>query len=144
MSSRRDTLTWLLWGSVVVIGAPIVVAAMKYMTPIPRTRRQSVGRVSELPTIGAVENGSWKIARVGDVDVAVANDGEGGIVAFELRCTHANCSLQWKSNDDSFHCPCHGGRFDAHGQPIEGPPGRPMKRLSTERRGGNVFVVVGD
>lgn len=140
---RRDILSWLLRGSAVAIGAPIVAFAVKYLTPPPTQRRQSVGNAHDLPTIGSGKDETWRIARVGDVDVAVANDGKGDVIAFELRCTHAHCSLTWKENDDSFHCPCHGGRFNANGEPIEGPPGRSMKRLKTERRGEEVIVIVG-
>lgn len=141
--TRRDTLAWLLWGSAAVIGLPIVAAAMKYLTPIPAPRRHNVGAVESLPTIGDGKKEAWKFAHLGDIDVAVASDGKGGVVAYELRCTHANCSLQWRENDRSFHCPCHGGRFDVNGMPIEGPPGQPMKRLNTERHGDDLFVIIG-
>jgi len=133
----------LLWGAATAVATPIVVAAMRYLTPRPAPRREVVGKRDELPSVGNQMSNNWKIARVGNVDVAVALDAKGEVVAYELRCTHANCSLHWEPDDDSFHCPCHGGRFGANGEPIEGPPSRPMKRLKTERDGADVVVVVG-
>lgn len=66
--------------------------------------------------------------------------GEGGIIRFEgkkagayrhpdgrltildITCTHLGCTLQWNAEEKSWDCPCHGGRFTAEGEQLEGPP----------------------
>lgn len=41
-------------------------------------------------------------------------------------CTHLGCIPSYDSNTTEFHCACHGGRFDACGRHIFGPPPTPM------------------
>ncbi|MBC8530309.1 FAD-dependent oxidoreductase [Gehongia tenuis] len=40
-------------------------------------------------------------------------------------CTHMGCRLH-ETADHTFECPCHGSRFDADGEVIDGPANRPL------------------
>lgn len=48
---------------------------------------------------------------------------------FSSICTHLGCHVIWKEEKQIFQCPCHSGKFDANGQPISGPPKRPLSVL---------------
>lgn len=37
------------------------------------------------------------------------------------RCPHLGCALKWNAQERSWDCPCHGSRFDEHGQLIDNP-----------------------
>lgn len=37
------------------------------------------------------------------------------------RCSHMGCALKWNPAEHSWDCPCHGSRFDKHGQLIDNP-----------------------
>lgn len=37
------------------------------------------------------------------------------------RCPHMGCFLKWNPAEHSWDCPCHGSRFDEHGQLIDNP-----------------------
>lgn len=53
-------------------------------------------------------------------------------IAFDLRCTHQGCPVAPRVVDGvaaGFDCPCHGGRFDADGAVVGGPPKRPLSQL---------------
>lgn len=66
-------------------------------------------------------------------------EGPGDPEALDGRCTHMGCPV--RSVVDGFHCPCHGGRYDASGRNTEGPPPRPLPRLAVELDGDQVRVV---
>lgn len=40
-------------------------------------------------------------------------------VGLNMRCTHQGCDTNVVNNE--FHCPCHGSRFDAFGNVLNGP-----------------------
>jgi len=65
---------------------------------------------------------------------------DGGFIVFNTHCTHLGCAVSWDSTDRKFHCPCHGGVFDADGNRTEGPPPRPLERYETKVVDGNLQI----
>jgi nitrite reductase/ring-hydroxylating ferredoxin subunit len=63
-------------------------------------------------------------------------------VAFDQRCTHLSCPVIAKPAAGRLHCPCHNGWFDLRsGEPLAGPPRRPLPRVELELRDGRVFAT---
>jgi arsenite oxidase small subunit len=63
-------------------------------------------------------------------------------VAYEQRCTHLLCPVLYQHEEHRLFCPCHEGMFDPPtGQPIAGPPPRPLNRIKVEVRGDAIYAV---
>lgn len=64
----------------------------------------------------------------------------GEFLALSTICSHLGCNVFYRPEENVFDCPCHDGKFDGQGNPIGGPPERPLDRYPTEVREGKVFV----
>jgi Rieske Fe-S protein len=45
---------------------------------------------------------------------------DGSFAAYSAACTHMGCIVAWNGAQQTFDCPCHNGRFDAHGRFLSG------------------------
>ena len=61
------------------------------------------------------------------------------IEAFSSHCTHLGCVIN-KMNNGEMVCPCHGSRFDTDGKPVKGPAVERLKRLSFEKKNGDIVI----
>ncbi|WP_173933546.1 FAD-dependent oxidoreductase [Chelativorans sp. Marseille-P2723] len=59
--------------------------------------------------------------------LAVIRHMDGSLTAFTASCTHMGCIIGWNPIDRTWDCPCHGSRFDEHGDVIAGPAVSPLK-----------------
>ena len=69
-------------------------------------------------------------------------EAEQQIKIFSSTCSHLACNVIWQEETQEFVCPCHSGRFDAQGQPIAGPPSRPLTVLEHKVADGNLMVFM--
>ncbi len=76
----------------------------------------------------------------GQALVHLTKGDDDALVALSSVCTHLGCSVSWDAKGESFHCPCHGGAYDASGRVTAGPPPRPLDRLETRWEEGVLFV----
>ena len=93
-----------------------------------------------IPGVGTDADGAEEIPRGhgavlqrGAGKVAAYRDEEGTLVELSALCTHLGCVVQWNSLERSWDCPCHGSRFSATGEVLNGPAVTPLERL--EHRG---------
>ena len=54
---------------------------------------------------------------------------DGGLTAFDPRCTHELCRYDWAADAGRFKCRCHNGVFALDGSVLTGPPPRPLDRF---------------
>lgn len=65
-------------------------------------------------------------------------------VAYSAVCTHLQCEVLARLDENTLYCPCHEGYFDpATGAPTAGPPERPLPEIALERRG-SAIVAIGE
>lgn len=65
----------------------------------------------------------------------------GDIRALSALCTHRGCPVGWQSGESQFVCPCHGGRFDATGSVLQGPPKTPLPTIAHHVEGADLVLV---
>ncbi len=61
--------------------------------------------------------------------------------AFNLRCTHAGCTVEWQASAKKFVCPCHGAEFRADGSVSRLPATKPLEELTISRLKGALVLV---
>jgi Rieske Fe-S protein len=63
-------------------------------------------------------------------------------LAYSNQCTHLQCPVLPDMDSGRLHCPCHRGYFDLQtGQPLAGPPRRPLPRITLKVQGGVVYAT---
>ena len=97
--------------------------AVSYEPP----RRYPVGRPDSLPLDRATFLPERRLFVLNRAD---------GFAAVSAVCPHLGCTVR-HVDGEGFVCPCHGSRFDLHGQVLHGPAPRPLAwyGLSLSRRG---------
>jgi nitrite reductase/ring-hydroxylating ferredoxin subunit len=85
------------------------------------------GEYTELVTKGDVKTereiplGQGAVMRRGLSKVAVYRDEQGETHECSAICPHLGCVVHWNGLEKSWDCPCHGSRFSALGELLNGP-----------------------
>ncbi len=86
----------------------------------------------EIESVDELAPGQGGILRRGLERVAVARQKDGSIRAVSGKCTHAGCTVGWNHGEQSWDCPCHGGRFALDGDVLHGPPVEPLAPVNLD------------
>ncbi|HEX2128115.1 MAG TPA: FAD-dependent oxidoreductase [Solirubrobacterales bacterium] len=82
-----------------------------------------------------LEPGEGRVVGSGLGQSAVYVDDDGEVHELSARCTHLGCIVQWNAAERTWDCPCHGSRYEATGEVLEGPATRPLSRRTDPGRG---------
>jgi len=109
-------------------------------------RRRAPGALPsrEIASVGELPVGGSKVfdyPRAG-VQCVLTRLTDRKFVAYGQKCTHLSCPVIPRPETNRLQCPCHEGAFDlATGEPVAGPPRRPLPRLRLEVRGDRVYAT---
>jgi glycine/D-amino acid oxidase-like deaminating enzyme/nitrite reductase/ring-hydroxylating ferredoxin subunit len=94
-------------------------------------RRFVAGRLAKLraPAADQLSPGEGAVVDVDGSKVAAFRDEEGTVHAVSATCTHLGCIVNWNPAERSWDCPCHGSRFAADGQVLNGPAVENLQRV---------------
>jgi glycine/D-amino acid oxidase-like deaminating enzyme/nitrite reductase/ring-hydroxylating ferredoxin subunit len=73
-----------------------------------------------------VSPGTGRIVAIDGRKYAVYRDEQGTAHAFSPVCPHMGCDVAWNPAERTWDCPCHGSRFEATGDVINGPAVTPL------------------
>ena len=127
--NRREFLTYA-WGTVLaLVGTEGCLATYFFM--MPRFRAGEFGGMFDLGLAEALPG----------VENSPRNNPDGrywlyhseqGVKAIYQVCTHLGCLYKWSGSNSRFECPCHGSKFTADGDYIEGPAPRSLDQFVVE------------
>ncbi len=89
---------------------------------------------SEVALAKRVMPGEGRLVRSHGHMLAVSRDMGGTLQVHSATCPHLGCHVHWNRAEQSWDCPCHGSRFDAQGQVLNGPATRPLREEALEPR----------
>ena len=121
---RRKFLLRLSWSGLGLFAATLSAAVLNFFWPrVPGRpiRTVQVGFPEDYQPGQVVYHRGRKLFIVRDAI---------GFYSLSARCTHLGCMVVWNRDHRMFLCPCHGGKFDAEGRNVEGPPPRPLDLLA--------------
>jgi len=136
--SRRD------FTKLMVITSVAFAVGQAWIGLLSRLRR--VRREAPVKVIAGVDELSGGSAKVfhypGPTDACLlVRVSERQFVAYGQKCTHLSCPVIPKTEAQRLHCPCHEGSFDLlTGQPLAGPPRRPLPRIFVTIRGNRIYA----
>ncbi len=146
--TRRDLLKTaiLAGGSTVLLGAPLTAYV------IAPSLKKGAGKWVDFGSTDALEPESFTmlsyefmikdgwlvLPQRGFVWASIGENKK--VTVFSSTCTHLACNVIWNEEQRVFECPCHSGRFNVKGQPIAGPPTKPLRVLEYRIEEGNLTV----
>jgi len=83
-------------------------------------------KLKVVPLAKIKPGGAGVINHKGD-QLAVIRNPDGSLQALSAICTHMGCVVGWNETDRTWDCPCHGSRFDEHGNVLTGPARSPLE-----------------
>lgn len=136
--SRRDfTKLMVITSLAFAVGQAWIVLLSRLRRARGEAPLREIGSVDELPVGGAK---LFHYPGPGDACLLLRVS-EAQFVAYGQKCTHLSCPVIPKPQAQQLHCPCHQGYFDwLTGQPLAGPPRRPLPRVSLSVRGNRIYA----
>lgn len=83
------------------------------------------------PNFADLVAGEGTVFRDGLKMVAAFKNESGDVELMSASCPHLAGVVSWNGVEQSWDCPCHGSRFDAHGKVIEGPAVNDLKKIES-------------
>ena len=71
--------------------------------------------------------GGSMVTRIRGKELLLVRDSETTARAFEAKCPHEQCDLNYAPGSNKIECPCHDALFDLTGKVLQGPPPRSLE-----------------
>jgi len=137
--SRKTFLDWVLGTGAGGLLAAVLYPVTRYIVP-PEIPESATGSVILPSSPADVGKNSGLIFKFGSKPGILVRTPGGELRAFSARCTHLDCTVQFREDLGHIWCACHNGHFDLNGRNIAGPPPRPLEAFDVNVRGDQIVV----
>lgn len=136
--ARRAFTRYLIAGSGVFAATTLGAAAWTSLRDLDAGTPTPVVGLDDLP-----EGATHLFNYPGPDDPAILIHLPGGdLVAYSQKCTHLGCVVLYEPDTTELVCPCHEGIFEpATGEPIAGPPERPLPAIELDVRDDTIWAL---
>jgi nitrite reductase/ring-hydroxylating ferredoxin subunit len=136
--SRREFVEFLIITSAAFVAGQFWILLLRaFRSTAGKPAVESIASVDELPVGGSK---LFQYPRPGNFCILIRLN-ETEFVAYGQKCTHLSCPVLPRPEAGRLHCPCHNGWFDIRtGEPVAGPPRRPLPRVGLDVKNGKVYA----
>jgi Rieske Fe-S protein len=139
--TRKRFVDWLLGTSAGGFLAAVFYPVVRYIIP-PEVPESAVSSVQLAFTADEVPANTGRIFKFGSRPGLILKTPGGELRAFSARCTHLDCTVQYREDLEHIWCACHNGHYDLNGKNIAGPPPEPLQAYDVNIRGSQIVVSV--
>jgi Rieske Fe-S protein len=136
---RKRFIDWLIGSSVGGFLVAVLYPISRYLIPPPAAESAVNSVVVPFQPADIAPN-SGRIFKFGNKPGILLRTPAGELRAFSARCTHLDCTVQYRDDLSHVWCACHNGHYDLNGRNIEGPPPRPLEAYDVAVRGNDIVV----
>ncbi|MBI4836684.1 MAG: FAD-dependent oxidoreductase [Candidatus Abawacabacteria bacterium] len=83
----------------------------------------------EVKNSKVIAPGEGAVIRKGIKKIAVYRNKQGKLQKLSAVCPHLGCIVKWNKAETTWDCPCHGSRFNAQGEVLNGPAHTNLEKL---------------
>ena len=139
--TRKRFVDWLLGTSAGGLLAAVFYPVVRYIIP-PEVAESAVNSVQLAFTADEVPANTGRIFKFGTRPGLLVKTPGGELRAYSARCTHLDCTVQYREDLEHIWCACHNGHYDLNGKNIAGPPPEPLQAYDVNMRGDQIVVSV--
>ena len=141
--TRRDFLACLP-GLILLASIPSSLAFLSGCASVglPVVRTFPEGKIIRIPIAStpalSQPGGAITLSLPKRKELVVVHLQQNEFIALSPICTHRGCTV--RKVREGFECPCHGSRYDRHGQVVNGPATRPLTSYPVEFQGAELLI----
>ncbi|MEX2611903.1 MAG: Rieske (2Fe-2S) protein [Gemmatimonadota bacterium] len=137
--SRRRFVDWILGVSGAGFMAAVLYPVVRFLVP-PTIAEAAVNSVVVPFRPADMPPNSGRTFKFGSQAGLLVRTRSGELRAFSGRCTHLDCTVQYRDDLEHIWCACHNGHYDLNGMNISGPPPTPLPIYTVNERGDQIVV----
>ena len=133
--NRRQFTKFLTLTSFGMLIGNLWILARSLFYRAPAYSAQTIAAAGEVP-IGGVKLFAYPTSQDPCILIRI---GAESYAAYSQKCTHLSCAVYYAKEENRLECPCHQGFFSVtDGSVIQGPPQRPLPRVTLAITDGHI------